>query len=211
MNNSKHGREYWEERYANGEVGWDIGSVSRPLKEYIDQLSNKDERILIPGCGNGYEAQYMHEQGFNNVFVIDLAQSALASLQDRTPGFPSQHLIPGDYFTHEGQYNLILEQTFFSSLEPRLRPAYAKKAYDLLVPQGKLSGVLFDFELDSGPPYGGTQVEYEDTLTTISTYAPSTLVTTPSSPDRILSYSLRLSAKHNGYCHSQHQSYFYSH
>jgi thiopurine S-methyltransferase len=29
------------------------------------------------------------------------------------------------------------------------------------VPYGKLSGVLFDFELDSGPPYGGTKIEYE--------------------------------------------------
>ena len=161
MNNSEHDREYWEERYAKDETGWDIGRVSAPLKEYIDQLTDKEMKILIPGCGNAHEAQYLHEQGFGNVFVIDLAQKALESLLDRTPDFPLQQLMLGDYFTHEGQYDLILEQTFFSSLEPRLRTAYAKKAHDLLVPYGKLSGVLFDFELDSGPPYGGTQIEYK--------------------------------------------------
>lgn len=161
MNGSKHDREYWEERYAKDETGWDIGCVSTPIKEYIDQLTNMNMKILIPGCGNAHEAQYLHEQGFNNVFVIDIAQKALDNLLDRMPGFPLQNLIIGDYFAHEGQYDLILEQTFFSSLEPRLRTDYAKKAHDLLVPYGKLSGVLFDFELDSGPPYGGTKIEYK--------------------------------------------------
>jgi hypothetical protein len=44
---------YWEERYLKNEIGWDIGAVSTPLKEYIDQLTNKACRILIPGAGNG--------------------------------------------------------------------------------------------------------------------------------------------------------------
>ena len=161
MNNSEHSRKCWEERYAKNETSWDVGYVTTPLKEYIDQLTNKDIKILIPGCGNAHEAQYLHEQGFSNVFVIDLAQQALDNLCERTLDFPLQQLILGDYFTHTGQYDLILEQTFVSSLEPRLRPAYAKKTYDLLVPNGKLAGVLFDFELDSGPPYGGTKCEYE--------------------------------------------------
>jgi len=160
MNNTAYDKKYWEERYAKGEANWDIGRISSPLKEYIDQLSDNNIRILIPGCGNAHEAQYLHEQGFRNVFVIDLAQNALDNLLERYPEFPSENLISGDYFAHEGQYDLILEQTFFSSLEPRLRDSYARKSCDLLVPCGKLSGVLFDFELDGGPPYGGTIAEY---------------------------------------------------
>lgn len=162
MNNSEYGKEYWEERYSKNETSWDIGHISPPLKEYIDQLTDREINILIPGCGNAHEAQYLHEKGFCNVFVIDLAQNALENLLDRTPDFPLQHLIIGDFFTHQGQYDLILEQTFFSSLEPRLRIDYTKKTHSLLVPYGKLSGVLFDFELDSGPPYGGTKNEYLD-------------------------------------------------
>lgn len=45
---------YWNERYQNSATGWDIGAVSTPLKEYIDQLDSKEIRILIPGCGNAY-------------------------------------------------------------------------------------------------------------------------------------------------------------
>jgi len=67
----------WEKRYQDNETGWDIGSVSRPLQEYFDQLTNKDLRILIPGCGNAHEAAYLHENGFSNVFLVDLASTPL--------------------------------------------------------------------------------------------------------------------------------------
>jgi methyl halide transferase len=162
MNNSKYDSKYWEKRYENNAANWDIGHISTPLKNYIDQLTSKDIRILIPGCGNAYEAQYLYEQGFRNVFVIDLVQKVLDNLHDRAPDFPIQQLILGNYFDHIGQYDLILEQTFISSLEPQLRLAYANKTRDLLAPYGKLAGVLFDFELDDfGPPYGGHKNDYE--------------------------------------------------
>ena len=49
---------YWEERYQKGETGWDAGKITTPIKEYIDQLTNKNLKILIPGAGNGYEFDY---------------------------------------------------------------------------------------------------------------------------------------------------------
>lgn len=162
MNGFEDNKKYWEDRYAKGETRWDAGQVSVPLKAYIDQLTDKNLKILIPGCGNAYEAQYLYEQGFSNVFVIDLVQQALDSLIDRLPSFPRSHLLLGDFFEHDGQYDLILEQTFFCSLDPRLRSAYVKQAHNLLLPCGKLSGVLFEYELEEGPPYGGLRDEYEN-------------------------------------------------
>jgi hypothetical protein len=47
-------KEYWENRYINQEIGWDVGEITTPLKTYIDQLENKKLRILIPGGGNSY-------------------------------------------------------------------------------------------------------------------------------------------------------------
>ena len=47
---------YWSSRYKNNDVAWDMGEVSLPLKEYFDQLTDKYISILIPGCGNAYEA-----------------------------------------------------------------------------------------------------------------------------------------------------------
>ena len=117
--------------------------------------------ILLPGAGNGYEASWMHEQGFTQLTVIDLAPSPLEAIKKRTPGFPEEHLIQGDFFNHRGQYQLILEQTFFCALLPHQRQDYAQKMYELLAPGGFLVGLLFNFPLTAeGPPFGGDIDEY---------------------------------------------------
>ncbi|MEX2349704.1 MAG: methyltransferase domain-containing protein [Flavobacteriaceae bacterium] len=155
------GKSFWEDRYSQNATGWDLGSVSPPLMGYIDQLKSKNLSILIPGAGNGYEAQYLFQQGFANVDVVDLAIQPLENIQKRVPVFPSGQLIQADFFDLEKKYDLILEQTFFCALDPVLRPAYAKKMHTLLKPEGKLAGLLFDFPLrDDGPPFGGSQEEY---------------------------------------------------
>lgn len=152
---------YWDQRYQNNETGWDIGTISTPLKDYIDQLKDKSIKILIPGCGNAHEAEYLYHSGFTNVYVIDLSKIPLDNFSSRVPEFPKSHLIQGDLFDYTGQFDLILEQTIFCAIEPKLRNAYAKKAAELLTPNGKLTGVLFNREFVEGPPFGGNTDEYK--------------------------------------------------
>jgi len=163
---SKLDRDYWSKRYQENETGWDVGSPSTPLKKYIDQLENKNIKILIPGCGNAYEAQYLFENGFKHVFVIDLSPIPLQNLKKRVPDFPSNQLLEGDFFELSNQFDLILEQTMFCAIEPRLRMDYARKSSELLDEKGKLVGVLFNREFDGGPPFGGTIEEYLDYFST---------------------------------------------
>jgi hypothetical protein len=154
-------KDTWNNRYLTNDIGWDIGYVSTPIKEYIDQLEDKSIRILIPGCGNSYEAEYLHKNGFTNVFVIDLAQEALNNLQARIPDFPSNHMICGNFFEHEGKYDLILEQTFFCAINPSLREEYVARMKKLIDIDGKLVGLLFNDKLFSDrPPYGGKKSDY---------------------------------------------------
>ncbi len=69
----------------------------------------------------------------------------------------------GDFFTHNGQYDLIIEQTFFCAIDPALRKNYVQKMADLLAPGGTLTGVLFNKHFDfEGPPFGGSKQEYEN-------------------------------------------------
>ncbi len=155
-------RDYWEERYHNHETGWDIGGPSTPLKEYIDQLTDKDLRILIPGGGRGWEAEYAHRLGFRNVFVVDLTDAPFKDLLHRCRDFPEEHLIVGDFFEHTEQYDRILEQTFFCALDPTLRERYVAHMKQLLASGGKLVGLLFNDTLNSDrPPYGGLKADYE--------------------------------------------------
>ncbi|UJH91158.1 TPMT family class I SAM-dependent methyltransferase [Antarcticibacterium sp. 1MA-6-2] len=156
-------KKYWESRYFEKSTGWDLGRISPPLKEYIDQLSDKEIKILIPGAGNSYEAEYLFSRGFKNVYILDFARQPLLNIQNRIPSFPKEHLIEQDFFEHKGQYDLLLEQTFFCALPVEQRKQYSKKAYDLLKPEGKLAGVLFNINFPKpGPPFGGSKKEYED-------------------------------------------------
>jgi len=154
-------RDFWNSHYASGEMGWDVGAPSRPLKEFIDTLSDLDLRILIPGCGSAHEAQYLWERGFRNVYLIDIAPLALERFAERVPDFPKENLICGDFFTHDGQYDLILEQTFFCAIDPSLRERYAARMHRLLVDGGVLAGVMFGVPMnDDKPPYGGSKEAY---------------------------------------------------
>ena len=154
-------RAYWDSRYSTADTGWDIGAPSTPLKEFLNQLSDRDARILIPGGGRAYEAEYAHGLGFRNVFVIDLTSAPYVDLLVRCPTFPKEHLLIGDFFAHEGQYDLILEQTFFCAIHPDMRERYAAHMHELLAPGGRLVGVLFNDALNTDkPPFGGTQAAY---------------------------------------------------
>lgn len=153
-------KEFWSNRYQSNQTGWDIGEISTPIKAYFDQVSNKEVKILIPGCGNGHEAEYLFEQGFINVHILDLAEEPLRQFQIRNPKFPKSHIHQEDFFGHTGEYDIIVEQTMFCAIDPVLRQKYADKVLDILKPKGKLIGVLFNREFESGPPYGGTKEEY---------------------------------------------------
>jgi methyl halide transferase len=161
---------YWTTRYKDQSTGWDIGYPSTPLKEYIDQLKDKRIRILIPGAGNAYEAEYLIALGFINVFVMDISTIPLLNFATRNPCFPKEQLIEADFFVHKGVYDLILEQTFFCSFEPTKgnRELYGKKMAELLNTDGKLVGVWFNIPLIEGGmdkrPFGGTKQEYENYL-----------------------------------------------
>ncbi|MFD1063111.1 SAM-dependent methyltransferase [Winogradskyella litorisediminis] len=153
---------YWESRYQDNSTGWDLGKASRPLEYYIEQLSDKDLKILIPGGGNSYEAEYLIKRGFKNTFVVDLSKTALMNLKNRVPDFPSSQLLQKDFFDINMKFDLILEQTFFCAINPSLRNNYAEKISELLTDNGKLVGLLFNVPLyQEHPPFGGNKNEYE--------------------------------------------------
>ncbi|HQW87198.1 MAG TPA: methyltransferase domain-containing protein [Flavobacteriales bacterium] len=155
-------RRFWEERYHAGDTGWDLGGPSAPLKAYLEQLTDRDLRLLFPGAGRAYEAEHAHRLGFRHVTVIDLTDAPYADLLARCPDFPKDHLLVGDLFQHEGTYDRIIEQTCFCALDPALRPDYVRAMHRMLRPGGKLVGVLFNDPLNTDrPPFGGSQGEYE--------------------------------------------------
>jgi SAM-dependent methyltransferase len=153
--------EYWNNQYLNNETGWDMQQVSPPLKSYIDTLNNKDLKILIPGCGNAYEAEYLLESGFNYVTIIDISSVVTQKLKEKYNG-KSIQIVNEDFFNYEGQYDLILEQTFFCALQPSLRKSYVEHCYELLKAGGKIAGVFFNKKfVPVEPPFIASDEEYK--------------------------------------------------
>lgn len=166
---TENNQEYWTKRYEDGDIGWDIGVASTPLITYFDQLENKELKILIPGAGNSYEAEYLHKNGFTNVHILDISELPLANFQKRNPDFPKEHIHHQDFFKHKGKYTTIIEQTFFCSFEPdqMTRVKYATKMASLLLTKGKLVGVFMENSdsIDTDlRPYGATEAEYRNYL-----------------------------------------------
>ncbi|HKL35235.1 MAG TPA: hypothetical protein VJ899_02985 [Salegentibacter sp.] len=166
--NRSFSNEFWSQRYEQNQTGWDLGEISSPLKAYIDQLEDKDLKILIPGAGNAYEAEYLFKQGFRNVYVADISEKPLQNLLSRVPDFPKDHLLNINFFEIDDKFDLILEQTFFCALPIDSRKDYAEKTAELLKQNALLCGLLFSFPLtENGPPFGGSKEEY---LTYFSPY-----------------------------------------
>ena len=149
---------FWEQRWNSQEIGWDLGQVSPPIKLYIDQLDNKGIRILIPGAGNAYEAEYLIEKGFVN----DISKGAIEAFRKRVPSFAINYILQEDFFTLTvTPYDLVIEQTFLCAIRPEMRKNYVNKMYELIKPNGLLVGVLFDRDFEGGPPFSGSRTEYE--------------------------------------------------
>lgn len=188
--------QYWDQRYSSDNTTWDMRQVSPPLEAYFSQLQNKQVSILIPGCGNSYEAAWLLDHDFTSITLIDISEVLTARLRGLFAAIPDPPLqiLTGDFFQITGQYDLIIEQTFFCALDPSLRERYITHMHSLLRPGGKLIGLLFDQNfvgasslapprsfpslcsgISSGPPFGGHKTEYQNLLEkkfTLRTLAP---------------------------------------
>lgn len=151
---------FWESKYQSNNSSWDLGEVSPPLKTYFDSLENKEIKILIPGAGNAYEAEYLFNNGFKNVYIVEWAPFAINSFKTRVPNFPLENIMELDFFKLEEQFDLIIEQTFFCALPVNLREDYVIKMHELLKTNGLLVGLMFQKEFEKGPPFGGNEKLY---------------------------------------------------
>lgn len=154
------GQKYWNALYKARTIGWDLGEIAPPIQNYIDTIKNKNTRILIPGCGNTYEAEYLLKQGFTNVTVLDIAPTLVEKLKIKFKNNANIKVVLGNFFEHQGEYDIIIEQTFFCALPPDLRQKYVWKMHQLLADDGILTGLLFNRSFEINPPFGGSKQEY---------------------------------------------------
>jgi SAM-dependent methyltransferase len=152
--------QYWDAQWKSNTIGWDLGMPAPPLVSLIDSIENKDARILIPGCGSAYEADYLVSKGFTNITLIDISETASTILKEKFLNQDAVRVLCEDFFKLEDKFDVIIEQTFFCALPPSMRQRYAWKMHNLLSENGILAGLLFNRTFEVGPPFGGSREEY---------------------------------------------------
>src|SRR5467141_286271 len=134
--------EFWEKRFRESFTPWDAGRVPGALEQFL-KTEPRDQRVLIPGCGSGYEVRAFAEAGLETL-AIDFAPAAVERAQ-RTLG-PIAHLVRLEDFFEFGfdrPFDLVYERAFLCSLPRPLRTRYVQRVLELLGPQGRIAGFFF--------------------------------------------------------------------
>ena len=145
----------WKSRYQAGTTGWDRGSTSTNLSYWLDNDLLKPCRILVPGCGNGYEVLTLLSFGFD-VVAIDIAPSAIENLQAMLDKENLEaEIVLGDFFTWKPKekFDAIFEQTSLCALPPELWTQYETQLYEWLKPNGKVFAAFMQTGREGGPPF----------------------------------------------------------
>ena len=148
----------WDEIYQKGEVFWNKGAPSPPMKQYLERHAVRG-RALVPGCGHGHEVALAVEHGLDPI-GLDIAPTGIAEARTLYPQL-AERFVTGDLFNPptdmRGAFDLVLEHTCMSGLHPSLRSDYRRGIDLTLRTGGLLIGVWFispDLDPgDEGPPF----------------------------------------------------------
>jgi SAM-dependent methyltransferase len=155
--------EFWEKRFRENFTPWDAGTVPVALEQFL-RTELRGQRVLIPGCGSGYEVRAFAEAGFD-VLAVDFALAAVERAQ-QILGPLSERVLLADFFEFdfEARFDLVYERAFLCALPRRLWSRYAERVVELMGPQGRLAGFYFFDDSERGPPFGLKAGELETLL-----------------------------------------------
>ena len=155
-------REFWRERFAAGDTPWDRGASSPQLAAWIASGALAPCRILVPGCGSGYEVADLALAGFE-VTGLDYADEAIARAHDRLKlAEVDATLVQADALAWQPDrpFDAVYEQTCLCALYPDQWQAYAEQLHRWIVPGGKLFALFMQLlrpgaaeGMIQGPPY----------------------------------------------------------
>jgi SAM-dependent methyltransferase len=148
--------EFWDTRFRGGVTPWDAGGAPPKLVQWL--RGRPPGRVLIPGCGTGYEVRLFAEQGYD-VLAIDFSYAAIEAAR-RKLGLVVRK---ADFFAlAEEPFDLVYERAFLCAL-PRARwPEWARRMAEVVRPGGELAGFFYIDDNQRGPPFGVSLTELDE-------------------------------------------------
>jgi SAM-dependent methyltransferase len=151
-------REFWDQRFTEGNMPWDRGESSPQLHAWLQSGALAPCRILIPGCGAGYEAVTLAAAGFE-VTALDYSPEAVARTRQRLDEARLKAtVVEADALAWQPAqpFDAIYEQTCLCALYPDHWRAYADQLVGWTRPGGRLYA-LFAQLLRPGAAEGSVQ------------------------------------------------------
>lgn len=145
--------QFWEKRFLDGFTPWDAGGAPQALRDFLDK-EPRGRRILVPGCGSGYEVRAFAEAG-HDVLAADFAPAAVKRAK-KILGPLSDRVRLADFFDSDfgAPFDLVYERAFLCALPRHLWPRYAPRLAGLLRRGGRLAGFFYFDDGGRGPPFG---------------------------------------------------------
>ena len=143
---------FWETRYRDGVTPWDAGGVPPKLAQWL-KGQRTGRRVLVPGCGSGYEVARFAARG-DDVLGIDFSDAAVEIAQRRL-GKLAARVRRTDFFALDAEpFDVVYERTFLCALPRRQWPDWAARIATLVRGGGVLAGFFFFDDNERGPPFG---------------------------------------------------------
>ncbi|KAH0449184.1 hypothetical protein IEQ34_022984 [Dendrobium chrysotoxum] len=159
----------WEKCWEEGVTPWDLGQTTPIITDLIQTGEFPEGRILVPGCGTGYDVVAMASP-VRFVVGLDISITALNKAKEWSSSLPNARyftFLAEDFFTWTPSelFDAIFDYTFFCAIHPSMRSAWATKVSELLKPDGELITLMYLVEdQQAGPPYNTSVADYEEVL-----------------------------------------------
>jgi len=149
----------WREAWKAGRTPWDAGASPPALRRLIARGAVPAGRILVPGCGTGYDLATLARSD-REVVGIDLSDEARTAFLDTHPNLAGRVAYEvADFFSYQpaATFDFVWDYTFFCALDPDQRSIWGATMTRLVKPGGTLATLLFPFEDPisdrQGPPW----------------------------------------------------------
>jgi SAM-dependent methyltransferase len=151
----------WENRYVAGDTPWNRGEAAPPLVDFLE-TEKIQGRILVPGCGLGFDVRALAAQGAT-VLGLDIAPTAITQAE-AFPKAGDENYLLGDLFNLpaelEHSFDWVLEHTCYCAIDPSRRDDYLYAICKALKPGGQILGIFYtDPNPVEGPPFATTAAE----------------------------------------------------
>jgi SAM-dependent methyltransferase len=158
--------QFWQSLYDVGQSQWNLGTAAPAfIKLLASPGAPTPGRLIVPGCGRGYDALLFGRHGFE-VVGVDFADAAVAAARRAAERgrLSNVRFEQADLFhlprEWDGTFDYALEYTCFCAVDPARRTDYVAVLTRLLRPGGELIALFYPLRDGvDGPPFPSSEAE----------------------------------------------------